>query len=100
VTPEKYVPTPNGVKGSRFVDVYGENKATGQIRMYQVGKTNADGTPVTREVQAMDDIEGATGIRPQFIDYNSPLVTGVLPSMPTEGDMPETIPEDVPEIME
>ena len=29
--------------------------------MYQIGRQNLDGTPVAREVQALDDIEGATG---------------------------------------
>lgn len=99
VSQEKYIPTPNGAKGYRFADVYGKNDSTGEVRMYQVGRTNANGTPVSREVQAMDDIEGSTGIRPQFIDYNSPLATGEMPVMPM-GDMPEPeipeIPIDIP----
>jgi hypothetical protein len=95
VTREKYIPTPGGAKGYRFADVYGEDKTTGEVRMYQVGKTNANGTPVSREVQAMDDIQESTGIRPQFIDYNNPAVTGEMPVMPT-GDMPEPVPEEIP----
>jgi len=99
VTQEKYIPTENGAKGYRFADVYGKNNSTGEVRMYQVGRTNANGTPVSREVQAMDDIQGATGIRPQFIDYNNPVVTGEMPVMPM-GDMPEPeipeIPIDIP----
>jgi hypothetical protein len=38
--------------------------------MYQIARQNMDGTLVAREVQALDDIEGATGIRPNFLPYN------------------------------
>jgi hypothetical protein len=31
-----------------------------------------NGTPVSREVRALDDIEKATGVRPFFEPYNSP----------------------------
>jgi hypothetical protein len=96
VTQEKYIPTENGAKGYRFADVYGKNDSTGEVRLYQVGRTNANGTPVSREVQAMDDIEGATGIRPQFIDYNNPVLTGEMPVMPT-GDMPAPGAGGIPE---
>jgi hypothetical protein len=96
VTPEKYIPTPNGSKGYRFADVYAENKSTGEVRMYQVGRTNANGTPVAREVRALDDIQGSTGIRPQFIDYNSPVATGEFAPVPMVEPMPEEIPIDIP----
>jgi hypothetical protein len=36
--------------------------------MYQVGDQNKDGSPIAREKSALDDIEKATGIRPQFED--------------------------------
>jgi hypothetical protein len=96
VTQEKYIPTPNGAKGYRFSDVYGKNDSTGEVRMYQVGRTNANGSPVSREVQAMDDIQGATGLRPQFIDYNNPVVTGEVPVIPTS-DTPTPGAGEIPE---
>jgi RHS repeat-associated protein len=67
---QKEVPikTPNGWKGTRYVDVVGHNKETGETKMYQVGASNKDGTPVSREVRALDDIQDATGMRPQFED--------------------------------
>ena len=34
-----------------------------------VGRVNADGTPVARELRALDDIEAATGRRPGFTSY-------------------------------
>jgi hypothetical protein len=38
--------------------------------MHQVSKQNQNGTPVAREVKAMDDIQGATGQRPTYHPYN------------------------------
>jgi hypothetical protein len=35
-----------------------------------VGRTTKSGNPVSREVRAMDDIENATGIRPNFHPYD------------------------------
>lgn len=102
------VPTPNGAKSSRWVDVVGTKD--GQVRMYQVGKQNLDGTPVAREVGALDDIEGATGVRPTFVPYNAGepdfvpayLAPAVAPGegvAPGDGDVPvEPVePEIIPE---
>jgi len=54
VTREKYFRTPKGSKSGRFVDVYGQKttKDGVQEKMFQVGRTNADGTPVSREAQS------------------------------------------------
>ena len=38
--------------------------------MHQIGRQNKDGTPVSRERRASDDIEAATGMRPNFYPYN------------------------------
>jgi RHS repeat-associated protein len=70
VRTEQRIPTPNGAKSARYVDVVGE-KPNGDIRMYQIGRQNLDGSPVAREVTALDDIEAVTGIRPTFIPYNA-----------------------------
>lgn len=34
------------------------------------GRQTKQGAPVSRETKAMDDIEGATGERPEFHPYN------------------------------
>jgi hypothetical protein len=101
---EVRIPTPNGAKSSRWVDVVGTRN--GDMRMYQIGRQNLDGTPVAREVQALDDIEGATGIRLDFLPYNIgepnfdvPGVTDVSPGegvTPGEGEVPIE-PEIIPE---
>jgi hypothetical protein len=79
VSAEKYVKTPNGAKSGRFIDVYG-TKDGAPDRAIQIGRTNADNvTPVSREVSAMDDIQGATGMRPEFLDYQSPYPMGEIP---------------------
>ncbi len=87
VSKEVKVPTPNGSKGSRYVDVVGAKKSTGETKMYQVGASNKDGSPVAREVRAMDDIEQATGMRPQFEDKGlaaqlENIESGVTPLIP------------------
>lgn len=70
VRTEVEVKTPNGAKSSRYVDVVGLKKDTGETRMYQVGDRNKDGSPVAREQRALDDIENATEMRPQFVNKN------------------------------
>lgn len=72
VEKELKIDTPTGEKGSRFVDVAGRDESGNVVEMHQVGKQNKGGTPVSREVRAMDDIETATGERPDFHPYNVP----------------------------
>jgi RHS repeat-associated protein len=67
---EVKVETPDGEKTKRYIDVQG-TKPTGEVKSVQVGKQNKDGTPVSRETKAMDDIEQATGQRPDFVPYNT-----------------------------
>ena len=98
---EVRVPTPNGAKSSRWVDVVGTRN--GDTRMYQIGRQNLDGSPVAREVQALDDIEeGFTGIRPNFLPYNvgEPNfgVPGATDIAPGEGVTPGEVPVE-PEII-
>ncbi|MBC7946551.1 MAG: hypothetical protein H7Y42_01635, partial [Chitinophagaceae bacterium] len=67
---EVQVKTPGGKKETRYVDVQGTNTTTGEVLQVQVGKKNKDWTPVSRERQALDDIEKATKARPLFVPYN------------------------------
>lgn len=60
--------TPLGKKPFRRADITFK-KANGQMYYEQVGK-KTKGNPVPREVEAMDDIEQATGVRPVFTPYN------------------------------
>ena len=71
---ELKINTPDGEKNHRFVDAVGRDPNTGEVvEMHQVGRTNPSrGDPVARERRAMDDIECATGCRPEFHDYNEP----------------------------
>jgi RHS repeat-associated protein len=70
---EYHVPTPNGRKTRRFVDVAGIDPETGQpVEFHQVGKQTirSPQRPIARERYAIDDIEEATGIRSDFHPYN------------------------------
>ena len=69
---EVEVKTPGGTKEKRYIDVEGKDPKTGKTEQVQVGKENKNGTPVSRERKAMDDVEKATGVRPTFMPYNPP----------------------------
>lgn len=64
---EHYVPTPNGSKNSRFIDIYAT--AGANTIAVQVGRNTAGGRPVSRERAALADLEGA-GHYAFFIPYN------------------------------
>jgi hypothetical protein len=67
---EQVVLTPEGAKSKRFVDVAGVDPSTGEVKeMHQVGRQRKDGQPVARERQALDDVQKATGERPEFHPY-------------------------------
>ena len=70
VNKEVKVETPGGTKDKRYIDVQGTNTTTGSTKQVQVGKQNKNGTPVSREKKALDDVENATGTRPTFVPYN------------------------------
>ena len=67
---EVMVSTPGGNKSKRFIDIRGTNSKTGKTKDVQIGKRNKRGDPVSRERKALDDIENATGERPDFVPYN------------------------------
>ncbi len=68
---EFHVPTPNGKKSRRFVDIASTDKESGEpIEFYQVMKVNKDGKPPKREEEALDDVEEKTGKRPIIKPYN------------------------------
>lgn len=64
--PEHRVLTAGGNKGSRYVDVVGKDAQGNVVEMHQVGRQTRSGNPVSREVKALDDIQGATGVRPNY----------------------------------
>jgi len=67
---EYQVKTPDGEKGSRYVDVVEMTNEGDVVEMYQVGKQTKAGNPVAREQRALDDIEKAIGRMPKFMPYN------------------------------
>lgn len=64
------VDTPGGHKQKRYVDVVALDKKGEVVEMHQVGKQTMGGEAVSRERKAMDDIEAASKMRPQFHPYN------------------------------
>jgi RHS repeat-associated protein len=77
---EHRVKTPGGKKENRYVDL-AEYKNGEPIKYYQVGKQNKDGTPVKRERDAIEDIDGSTGgsVPVEFYPYNT------CPARPSTG---------------
>jgi len=65
---EKLIPTPGGFKSGRRPDILYETP-DGTVKALNVGKTKADGTPVTREQKAIDDLAGA-GVETHFVPYD------------------------------
>jgi hypothetical protein len=70
---EQRVDTPDGKKKSRYVDEAELDKDDNVVRYHQVGKQNKDGTPVKRERDAMDDINGSNdgSVPIDFHPYNT-----------------------------
>lgn len=66
VLPERAVQTPGGTKSIRYPDIISRDPQ-GQIHYHNVGVSNKNGTPVSREVQAINDLLKATGIRPTYV---------------------------------
>jgi Pretoxin HINT domain len=67
---EHKVSTTGGTKGTRYVDVVAKDAQGKVVEMHQVGKQTQGGAPVAREVKALDDIQGSTGVRPTYHPYN------------------------------
>ena len=69
VTKEVFVPIPEGGnKSTRFIDLQGKKVGESTVNI-QVGKMNKNGTPVSRERKAIDDLNKA-GKDVEFIPYN------------------------------
>lgn len=69
--PELRIPTPYGVKSARYVDVVAIDKATGlPAEYYQVGKQTLASNPISREAQAIRDIQQVTNQPVTFKPYN------------------------------
>jgi hypothetical protein len=62
------VPTPGGNKDGRRPDIIYETPS-GDLGGVNVGRTKADGTPVTREVNALNDLNGPGGLPTTFVPY-------------------------------
>ena len=66
---EQLIRTPGGVKNSRRPDVL-YRTPDGQLRGRNVGKTMADGSPVPREVDALNDLNGRGKLPTDFVPYD------------------------------
>ena len=65
---EEVVPTPGGAKGSRRPDITTID-ANGKVYRENVGRTYKNGKPIKREVEALKDLENATGQTPGYTPY-------------------------------
>ncbi len=66
---EQLIKTDGGIKTGRRPDVIGR-KAGEPDRGINVGRTNADGTPVKREQEALDDLNNHSDVRTEFVPYD------------------------------
>ncbi|MFV8751899.1 SpvB/TcaC N-terminal domain-containing protein [Nannocystaceae bacterium ST9] len=66
---ERLVKTPGGKKSGRRPDII-YRTPDGQLRGRNVGRTNADGSPVTREVDALEDLNGPGKLPTDFVPYD------------------------------
>ena len=66
---EEVIPTPGGCKSCRRPDIT-TRAPDGSVYRENVGRATSSGQPVRREVEALNDIEHATGQRPAFTSYN------------------------------
>jgi len=67
---EEWILTPGGTKSARRPDITFHNPTTGEYYRENVGKTTTDGNIIPREVEALNDIEAATGQRPIYTPYD------------------------------
>jgi hypothetical protein len=68
IKPERLIDTPGGFKGGRRPDILVQRPDGSQYGI-NVGRQTTSGSPVTREVKAIQDLEGA-GIPMHFVPYN------------------------------
>ncbi len=65
---ERLIPTPGGLKAGRRPDIE-YRTPNGEIKGRNVGKTKADGTPLDREIEALNDLSGPGGLPTDFVPY-------------------------------
>ena len=63
-------PTPGGMLGSRRPDIWVEKPDGSQYGINIGLQSNRTGAPITREVQAIDDLETFGGLPMHFVAYN------------------------------
>jgi len=63
------IPTSGGNKDFRRPDILYRDKS-GTVKAVNVGRTKADGTPVTRETKALDDLNNKGNLSTQFESYD------------------------------
>ncbi|WP_253734562.1 RHS repeat-associated core domain-containing protein [Methylomonas sp. ZR1] len=66
---EELIATPGGIKSGRRPDIL-YRTPEGEIRATNVGRTKADGSPVSREIDAMKDLTDKAGIPTNFVPYD------------------------------
>jgi RHS repeat-associated protein len=65
---ERLIKTPGGKKSGRRPDILYETPE-GEVRGRNVGRARTDGTPVQREMDALEDLNGPGGIPTDFAPY-------------------------------
>ena len=66
---EQLIQTPGGIKSGRRPDITYQTP-DGKIKARNVGKKKKDGSPIKREKEALDDLNGPGGIETDFAPYN------------------------------
>ncbi len=66
---EQLIRTPGGKKDGRRPDILYED-ANGTKRGRNIGKTKADGSPIQREQDALDDLNNKGGLPTDFVNYD------------------------------
>jgi hypothetical protein len=64
--PERVIQTPGGHRSTRRPDIL-YRTPEGELRGINVGRTRADGTPVRREVRALEDLNGPGNLPTIFV---------------------------------
>jgi hypothetical protein len=79
---EVTVQTPGGQKGSRRLDAAKTDENGKIVDCCQVIRPNKNGTPPKREVDAANDIQNATGVRPRFVPVKPQCIGCEKPAVP------------------
>jgi hypothetical protein len=66
---ERLIQTPGGLKDGRRPDIL-YLTPSGELRGRNVGSTRADGSPVKRELEALDDLNGPGKLPTGFVPYD------------------------------